>query len=148
MHQIPIGAKGSYQLRLDVEHLASSANPALPEVMATPMMILTMEQAAMNALVPYFEAGETSVGITVNVEHLAATPIGHLVRAEAEVVKVEGRRIEFSVAAFDEREQIGRGMHTRAVVALEKFNQRLQPKVKKMNPAPMRRRADGSTTVR
>ncbi len=131
MRQIPIGAKGTYQLRIDAEHLASSANPALPEVMATPIMILMMEQAAMNALIPYMEAGETSVGIVVEVEHLAATPIGHLVRAEAEVVKVEGRRIEFRIAAFDEQEQIGRGIHARAIVELKKFNQRLQPKIKK-----------------
>ena len=131
MRQIPIGAKGSYQMRIDRQHLASSANPALPEVLATPMMILMIEQAAMNALVPFMEAGETSVGMVVNVEHLAATPIGHLVRAEAEVVRVEGRRIEFSVAAFDEQEQIGRGTHARAVVALEKFNSRLQPKLKR-----------------
>jgi len=131
MRQIPIGAKGTYQLRIDAEHLASSANPALPEVMATPIMILMMEQAAMNALIPYMEAGETSVGIVVEVEHLTATPIGHLVRAEAEVVKVEGRRIEFRIAAFDEQEQIGRGIHARAIVELKKFNQRLQPKIKK-----------------
>jgi fluoroacetyl-CoA thioesterase len=131
MRQIPVGTKGTYQLRIAAEHLASSANPALPEVMATPIMVLTMEQAAMSALVPYMETGETSVGIGVNVEHLAATPIGHLVRAEAEVIRVEGHRIEFQIAAFDEHEQIGRGTHGRAIVDLGKFNQRLQPKIKK-----------------
>jgi fluoroacetyl-CoA thioesterase len=130
MRQIPIGTKGHYQLTLSVEHLASSANSRLPNVMATPMMILMMEQAAMSAIVPYLESGETSVGMIVNVEHLAATPIGHAVRAEAEVVKVEGRRIEFQVAAFDEQEQIGRGTHRRAVVELEKFSQRLKGKLK------------------
>ncbi|HTW88362.1 MAG TPA: thioesterase family protein [Candidatus Binataceae bacterium] len=130
MRQIPIGTKGIYTLVLGIEHLASSANPALPEVMATPMMILTMEQAAMNALTAYLEPGETSVGMVVNVEHLAATPIGHTVRGEAEVVKVEGRRIEFQVAAFDEQEQIGRGTHGRAVIDLQKFNQRLQAKMR------------------
>lgn len=130
MRQIPIGTTGIYTLVLGDEHLASSANPALPRVMATPMMILTMEQAAMNALADYMEPGETSVGTVVNVEHLAATPIGHTVRAEAEVVKVEGRRIEFRVTAFDEQEQIGRGMHGRAVVELHKFNQRLQAKLR------------------
>jgi fluoroacetyl-CoA thioesterase len=130
MRQIPVGTRAIYTLVLGVEHLASSANPALPRVMATPIMILTMEQAAMNALTGYMEPGETSVGTVVNVEHLAATPIGHTVRAEAEVVKVEGRRIEFQVTAFDEQEQIGRGTHGRAVVNLQKFNQRLQAKLR------------------
>ncbi len=130
MRQIPVGTRGVYTLVLGVEHLASSANPALPQVMATPMMILTMEQAAMNALAGYMEPGETSVGTVVNVEHLAATPIGHTVRAEAEVVKVEGRRLEFRVTAFDENELIGRGTHGRAVVELRKFNQRLQGKMR------------------
>jgi len=130
MREIPIGARGHYQLTLSAEHLASSANSLLPQVMATPIMIMMMEQAAMSALVPYLEAGETSVGMMVNVEHLAATPPGHAVRAEAEVTKVEGRRIEFQVAAFDEQEQIGRGIHRRAVVELGKFNQRLKNKLK------------------
>jgi fluoroacetyl-CoA thioesterase len=130
MRQITVGNKGFYTLVVGVEHLASSANPALPQVMATPIMILMMEQAAQNALVDYMDPGETSVGTVVNVEHLAATPIGHTVRAEAEVVKVEGRRIEFRVAAFDEHEQVGRGIHGRAVVDLRKFNQRLQAKTR------------------
>jgi fluoroacetyl-CoA thioesterase len=130
MRQIPVGTRGLYTLVLGVEHLASTANPALPQVMATPMMILTMEQAAMRALTDYMEPGETSVGTLVNVEHLAATPLGHTVRAEAEVVKVEGRRVEFRVAAFDEQEQIGRGTHGRAIVELGKFNQRLQAKLR------------------
>ncbi len=130
MRQIPLGTRGTYTLVVSVEHLASSANPALPQVMATPIMILTMEQAAMNTLAAYMDPGETSVGTFVNVEHLAATPIGHTVRAEAEVVKVEGRRIEFRVTAFDEREQIGRGTHGRAVVELHKFNDRLQAKIR------------------
>jgi len=130
MRQIPIGTTGRYELVLSTEHLASSANPLLPQVMATPMMILMMEQAAMSAIVPYLDAGETSVGMLVNVEHLAATPIAHAVRAEAEVMKVDGRRIEFRVAAFDEQEQIGRGTHRRAVVELAKFKQRVQAKLK------------------
>jgi len=130
MRQIPVGTRGLYTLVLAVEHLASTAHPALPQVMATPMMILMMEQAAMSALTDYMEPGETSVGTLVNVEHLAATPLGHTVRAEAEVVKVEGRRIEFRVAAFDEQEQIGRGTHGRAIVELGKFNQRLQAKLR------------------
>jgi fluoroacetyl-CoA thioesterase len=129
MRDIPVGTKGVYTLVLRAEHLASSANPALPQVMATPIMILAMEQAAWNALAPFMDPGETSVGTVVNVEHLAATPIGQTVRAEAEVVKVEGRRLEFQVTAFDEQEQIGRGTHGRAVVELQKFNRRLQAKI-------------------
>ena len=131
MRDIPVGATGSFALTVAPQHLAIQFKDAiLPPVLATPMMILMMEQAAMSAIVPYLDAGETSVGMLVNVEHLAATPIAHAVRAEAEVMKVDGRRIEFRVAAFDEQEQIGRGTHRRAVVELAKFKQRVQAKLK------------------
>ncbi|MGH7907114.1 MAG: thioesterase family protein [Candidatus Binataceae bacterium] len=130
MRQIPARATGHYSLTIEAEHLANSANPALPKVLATPMMILMMEQSAMDALVRFMEPDETSVGAAIDVEHLAATPVGHIVRADATITKVDGRRIQFEVRAFDEQEQIGRGVHWRVVVSMTKFNERLKSKVK------------------
>ena len=91
-------------------------------------MILLMENAALNAIRPYLEPGESAVGTAVDVRHLAATPVGHRVEAEAVVTKVDGRRLEFDVSARDEREQIGRGTHERMVVNLARINERLAAK--------------------
>jgi fluoroacetyl-CoA thioesterase len=110
--------------------LAGTMEPSLPPVMATCVMSLMMELAAIDAMRPYMEPGEMSVGIVVNVQHLAATPEGHKVTAYAEVTKVEGRRVEFNVRAADEMDEIGTGTHSRAVVERSKFDERLKKKIK------------------
>jgi fluoroacetyl-CoA thioesterase len=92
------------------------------------VMILFMENAALAAIRPYLDEGESAVGTAINVRHLAATPVGQEVRAEAEVVRVEGSRIEFKVSASDETEQIGSGTHQRMVIDLPSFNARLAKK--------------------
>ena len=131
MRDIPLGAKGTATLRVKPEHLANQFKDAmLPQVFATPMMVTLMENAALNAIRPYLEAGESAVGIAVNVEHFAATPAGHEVTAHAEVKKVEGRHIEFDVSAHDDNEAIGRGTHRRVVIDLNRFNQRLAAKTR------------------
>src|SRR5882724_6195975 len=105
MAAIPVGAKGSFTLLIAPQHLANQFKDAiLPPVLATPVMILIMENAALNAVREYLEPGESVVGTAVNIRHLAATPVGHQARAEAEVTKVEGSRIEFTVTAWDENE--------------------------------------------
>ena len=130
MKPVPIGAKGRFEKTVGADDLASRLDSSLAAVMSTPTMIGMMELAAIDALRPYVEAGESSVGAGIDVQHTAATPPGHRVRAEAEVTKVEGRRIEFTVRAFDETEQIGTGVHRRAVLDAAKFNERLKPKIK------------------
>jgi fluoroacetyl-CoA thioesterase len=94
-------------------------------------MILIMENAALNAIRPYLDAGESAVGTAIDVRHLAATPVGHDVRADAEVIKVDGKRIEFKVSARDEMEEIGNGTHQRMVIDLHSFNERLASKSKR-----------------
>ena len=132
MRQIPPGTKGTFTLRVLPEHLANRFKDAmLPQVLATPVMILVMENAALAAIRPFLDAGESAVGTAINVRHLAATPVGHEVRAEAEVVKVEGKRIEFKVSARDETEEIGKGTHQRMVIDLGPFNERLERKSKR-----------------
>jgi len=131
MRQIPPGAKGTFTLRVEPGHLANQFKDAmLPEVLATPVMIMMMENAALNAIRPYLEPGESAVGTAIDVRHLAATPVGHTVRAEAEVTKVDGKRIEFKVSARDEIEEIGSGTHQRVVINLRSFNERLAGKGK------------------
>src|SRR5215831_20776097 len=98
MQQIPIGTKGSFTLLVQPQHLADRFKDAmLPPVFATPVMIMVMENAALNAIKAYLDAGESAVGTEVSVRHLAATPVGRQVTAEAEVTKIDGRRIEFTV---------------------------------------------------
>lgn len=129
MRPIPIGAKGTYTLRVTPAHLANQfKDAALPQVFATPMMVTAMENAALNAVRHYLDPDESAVGTVVNVRHLAATPAGHLVTATAEVTKVDGRRIEFNVSARDEIEEIGKGTHERMVVDLARLERRLAAK--------------------
>jgi len=129
MRKIPVGVKGTFSLRVLPQHLANQFKDAmLPPVFSTPMMVLAMENAALNAIKPYLEAGESAVGTTVDIKHLAATPVGHEVIAEAEVTEVEGRRVRFRVSARDEQEEIGNGNHERVVVDMPRLAQRLAAK--------------------
>ena len=126
MRQIPVGVRGSFNLLVQPEHLANRFKDAtLPPVFATPVMIMAMENAALNAIKAYLEPGESAVGTAVNVRHLAATPAGRLVTAEAEVTKVDGRQVEFTVRATDGTKEIGAGSHSRAVIDMAKFTRRL-----------------------
>jgi fluoroacetyl-CoA thioesterase len=111
------------------EHLANRFKDAtLPAVLATPVMIMAMENAALEAIKPYLDTGETAVGTRVDVSHLAATPVGRRIVALAEVTATSGRQIEFRVSAMDGTEEIGRGTHGRAVIDFAKFSERLAAK--------------------
>ncbi|MFY9686182.1 MAG: thioesterase family protein [Pseudolabrys sp.] len=129
MQKIPVGAKGTYTLRVTPAHLANQfKDAALPPVFATPMMVAAMENAALNAVRDYLDPGESAVGTVVNIRHVAATPAGHRMTAEAVVTKVDGRRIEFDVSARDEIEEIGTGTHERMIVDMARLAQRLEAK--------------------
>jgi fluoroacetyl-CoA thioesterase len=129
MRPIPLGSKGTFQLRVTPAHLANQfKDTTLPPVFATPMMITAMENAALNAVRDYLEAGESAVGTAVDIRHLAATPAGHVVTAEATVTRTEGRKIWFDVRARDEIEQIGTGKHERMVVDLGRIAAKLASK--------------------
>jgi predicted thioesterase len=131
MREVPIGSRGTATLVVKPEHTANQFKDSLlPEVFATPMMVRLMENAALNAIRPYLDPGESAVGSAIAIEHLAATPVGHTVTAEAEVTGIDGRQIEFTVSARDEQEEIGRGTHRRVAIDLGRFNQRLALKAK------------------
>lgn len=129
MRDVPIGTKGEFSLVVKPEHLADRfKDTMLPPVLATPVMIMIMENAALNAIKPYFDKGETAVGSRVDVIHLAATVAGRKVKGKAEVVRVDGRRIEFKVRATDGGEEIGIGTHERMVIDFTRFTERLAKK--------------------
>jgi len=126
MSAIPVGARGTFELTVGPEQLANRFKDAtLPAVLATPVMIMAMENAALNAIKPHLEPGQSAVGTHVDVAHLAATPVGRTIRGEAEVIGVDGRYVEFEVRAFDGTVPIGAGKHQRALIDLARFNERL-----------------------
>ena len=94
-------------------------------VFATPAMCALMENAAMMAVVPHLEAGQTTVGTALNIEHLRATPVGKTVTATAVLSGIEGRKLTFNIAARDEKGVIGEGTHTRFIVDRERFMAKL-----------------------
>jgi fluoroacetyl-CoA thioesterase len=98
--------------------------PGMPAVYGTPMMILHMEMASGSAIAASLPAGFISVGMMVNVRHLAATPIGRTVRAIARVAKVEEKSVVFDVEAFDGDRKIGDGTHRRGIVNVAEFEKR------------------------
>jgi len=129
MRAISIGARGHSEIIVGPEHLASNVkSDILPPVLATPIMVLLMENAALEAVRPYLEPGESCVGTHVDIVHLAATPAGQRVIAEATVTEVEGRRVSFAVTARDATEEIGRGRHERIVIDMAGFLKRLKKK--------------------
>jgi fluoroacetyl-CoA thioesterase len=97
-------------------------------VFSTPMMIALMENAALQAVQPYLGEGESTVGTLINIKHMAATPLGMPVRAVARLDVVEGRRLLFSIEAYDQVEKIGEGSHERVVIAVERFLARVGQK--------------------
>ncbi len=129
MKSIPVGATGSFSLIVAPDQLANRFKDAtLPPVLATPVMIMIMENAALNAIKPYLDTGESALGTRVDVRHLAATPAGRRVTGEATVTAVDGRRIEFAIRAVDGAEEIGVGTHERMVIQFAKFCERLKAK--------------------
>jgi len=119
------GLTGEATTTVTHQNTAASVGAGGVEVFGTPMMIALMENAAWRAVVHNLEEGDVTVGTVVNVRHLAATPLGQRVRATAELIEIDGRRLVFNVEAYDEKRKIGEGQHERFIVNLERFNQRI-----------------------
>jgi predicted thioesterase len=123
------GLKGTADLIVGEEHTAPRVGSGRVHVLATPVMINVIEAAALAAIEHLLPAGHQSLGTRLDIRHFAATPVGMRVRAEAEVVKVEGRTVAFRVSVTDEKEPIGDGTHERMVVNVARFDVRVQDKV-------------------
>jgi fluoroacetyl-CoA thioesterase len=132
--KIVAGLRGSVSITVGEEHTAPSIGSGKVRVLATPVMINLIEAAALDAVEHLLPAGYQSLGTHLDVRHIAATPVGMRVTATAEVVRVEGRTVDFRVEARDERELIGDGAHQRVVVNVSKFDQRVQRKLQNSQP--------------
>jgi predicted thioesterase len=130
MADLKPGLVGEAVLVVQATHTASHLGSGGVEVLATPVMIALMEEAARTSVDPNVEPGQMSVGVNLNVSHLAATPIGMAVNARAELLGVDGRKLTFKVEAYDEKEKIGEGNHTRAIINLERFMSRVHEKTR------------------
>lgn len=119
--EITIGMKAEASTTVEREDTAYEVGSGSLLVYATPCMVAMMEGAACEAIAPALAEDKTTVGIELNISHLAATPVGLEVRAEAEVTEVNGNIITFCVNAYDEAGKIGEGVHKRAVVNTQRF---------------------------
>jgi predicted thioesterase len=128
MPGIQVGLASEATAVVDERVLARSLGSGDVAVYGTPAMIALIEAAAVAALTPVLAEGQSSVGIAVEVKHLAATLPGERVRARAEVIEVLGRKVTFAVRAWDEVDLIGEGTHTRYVIDVARFMQRVQAK--------------------
>jgi predicted thioesterase len=127
---LTVGMTGAAELIVGEEHTAPRVGSGRVHVLATPVMINLMEAAALAAVEQHLPQGHQSLGTRLDVGHYAATPTGMRVRATAELTKIDGRTLEFRVEAQDERERIGDGTHTRVVVNVARFDQRVQAKLR------------------
>lgn len=123
---IPIGARSEAEETVEFRHTLTSHHPELPPVYSTPDMIRLMETAAFQALQPYCEGDEITVGTAINIEHRAASGIGAHIRAEATLESFDGRFYTLRVTARDDSREIGRGTVGRTVVSVGKFREKMK----------------------
>lgn len=128
MEGIQPGLIGKAKITVSESVLATYLGSGSIEVYATPGMVALMEAAAVAAIDPLLPEGQASVGVALQVKHLAATPPGEEVRAQAEVVDVDGRKVTLEVRAWDEHELIGEGTHVRYVIDVARFVKGMQAK--------------------
>jgi len=119
--EITVGMKGEAATLVEREDTAKEVGSGDLLVYATPCMVALMEGAACEAIAGALGENQTTVGTALNIEHISATPVGLEVRAVAEVTALEGKVITFSVTAYDEAGEIGRGSHKRVIVSSQKF---------------------------
>ena len=127
---VKVGLTGSAEITVQDAETAPRVGSGRVSVLATPVMINLMEAAALNAVERLLPEGHQSLGTRLEVGHYAATPVGMRLRATAELTRIEGRNLEFRVEAFDEKERVGDGTHTRVVVNVARFDERVQRKLR------------------
>lgn len=126
---IEIGTKGFAEALVEQEDTAKIVGSGDLLVYATPCMVALMEGAACESIAPFLATGESSVGTMMQVNHISATPVGMEVRAESEVTAVEGRKVTFSIKAYDEAGEIGNAIHERFVIKADRFLEKTYEKL-------------------
>lgn len=125
---LEIGIKGQREMTVTPEFSAKHIGSGAVMVLATPMMIALMEITCQTSVKPYLEEGQETVGTKVNVNHVAATPVGMTVRCETELVEIDRRKLTFKVAVYDSDGLVGEGLHERFVIDEKKFMEKLEAK--------------------
>lgn len=126
-----IGAVGELRFTVESKHAIHFSSEGMPPVLSTPHLIWFLEHAAREVLLPLQEPGESSVGTEIELQHLAPTPLGQVVRCVARVANVDGPKVAFHLEAHDERELIAKGFHRRLVVEAERFAHAVSKKAAK-----------------
>lgn len=126
---IEIGTKGFAETTVEQEDTAKIVGSGDLLVYATPCMVALMEGAACTSIAPMLAEGESSVGVSMNVAHTAATPVGMEVHAESVVTAVDGRSVTFEIVAYDEAGEIGRATHSRVIIKAERFLEKTYDKL-------------------
>lgn len=129
--KIRIGTVGESRFVVERQHLIDFAHGGMPEILCTPWLIWFLEHAARSAMLPLLEPGESTVGVVVNVEHTAASPLGANVVCTARVIYVDGPQISFQLEAHDEHEQIARGTHKLRVIQSARLAKRIGEKTQR-----------------
>nr|WP_298572773.1 thioesterase family protein [uncultured Mogibacterium sp.] len=123
------GIKGLKEITVTKELTAISVGSGDLDVYATPAMIALMEGTASESVKSELEDGQGSVGTSIAIKHLAATPVGMCVRCESELVDVDGRKLVFNLVVYDEKDKIGEGTHERFIISNEKFQNKTNSKL-------------------
>ena len=120
--ELTVGIKGYDEVVVDMSNVASAVGSGALDVFSTPSMIACMERAALSSVMPYMDEGFSTVGIGLDVQHLAATPIGETVRTESELVEiVKNRFLTFDIKSYCGEQLVGTCIHKRCVVDINKF---------------------------
>ncbi len=127
-----VGMSHELKIKSLPEHSAQRFYPNLPDVFATPVLGGLMERVSAELINRHLKPGEQSVGISMYLQHSAATPLGMEIRVRTEITAVEGRKLTFKLEAFDEAEKIGEATHVRFIIQADKFNARVAEKAQKM----------------
>ena len=138
---IPIGVSGTKSAEVTREMTVAHFQEHMPAVYGTPIMIYHMEVTAAQLIQPYLPDGWVSVGIVVDVKHLAATPVGATVTVQAKVLAADENTVTFEVEAHDGVDKIGEGTHVRAPVEVGRFLKRVQAKTERMDEASLRKQS-------
>jgi len=129
-----IGTTGETMFIVEAKHCIEFATDGMPAVLSTPNLIGILERTARQAISPFLDPDERSVGVELDLRHLAPSPLGAKVTATARVIGASGRFVDFQLEAREEGELILRGVHRRAVISVESFARRLQARTPMAKP--------------
>jgi predicted thioesterase len=125
-----VGEVGELSVPTDMKHAVEFHGDGMPAVVSTPNIIQFLERTARHLLTPHLEADERSVGLEIDIRHLAPTPVGQTIYCRAQVLSVDGSKVQFQIEARDAQEVIVRGLHKRAIIRTESFTKRVKEKAR------------------